>query len=131
MDTSRGLGHQMGMLALMVCGLLSHATLTQAPQSSGKATYAANCASCHGAEGKGNGADGMYFTPSPTDFTTAAFAQESDTEIHQAIAKGKGNMPGFQMKLSDAAIDEVIAYLRTLAPAPTAKKPAKKKRAKK
>lgn len=109
------------------CALaLAAPAFADAAADSGKSVYAASCASCHGADGKGNGPDGMYFTPSPTDFTTAAFAKQPDAAIHTAIAKGKGNMPGFESKLSSEAIDKVVAYLRTLAPAPAPKAKAKK-----
>jgi mono/diheme cytochrome c family protein len=38
----------------------------------GKAEYMANCASCHGVDGKGNGPNKPYLTRSPTDLTILA-----------------------------------------------------------
>lgn len=122
--------HRIATAALLIVTSLASTAFAEGPAQPGKAAYVSNCASCHGLDGKGKGAEGMYFTPSPTDFTTAAFAKQSDAAVHKGIAEGKGNMPAFKMKLSDAAIDEVIAYLRTLAPAPAKKaaKPARKKK---
>ena len=39
--------------------------------AAGKVIYDRDCASCHGATGKGDGDDAAYFTTKPTDRPTA------------------------------------------------------------
>jgi mono/diheme cytochrome c family protein len=73
----------------------------------GKAVYAANCAACHGTDGKGT-AKG----PNLTDF--AATSQVSQAAWTQAVAGGKGNMPGFDGKLSAAEQAAALEYARSL-----------------
>ena len=38
----------------------------------------------------------------------------SDERIYNSISNGKGKMPGFRKKLSDAQIDELVNYVRRL-----------------
>jgi mono/diheme cytochrome c family protein len=40
--------------------------------------------------------------------------KESDAVWTEIIAKGKNKMPGYDKKLSDAEVKDVIAYIRTL-----------------
>jgi mono/diheme cytochrome c family protein len=57
-----------GTIALCVSGLAT----AQGKPDFGKREYTQNCASCHGAGGKGDGAMRGYLTKSPTDLTTLA-----------------------------------------------------------
>jgi mono/diheme cytochrome c family protein len=74
----------------------------------GKKVYDANCATCHGADGKG----GQAGAPDLTDF--AKTSQASPAAWAQAVSQGKGAMPGFAGKLGDADQQAVVAYARTL-----------------
>ena len=56
------------LLALLAAG----ATLAQGKFDLGRREFEANCAACHGTDGKGNGLLKPYLTRSPTDLTTAA-----------------------------------------------------------
>jgi len=38
----------------------------------------------------------------------------SDERIYNSISNGKGKMPSFKKKLSDAQIDELVNYVRRL-----------------
>jgi len=54
-----------------------------------EALYAAQCASCHGAEGRGDGAAGAALEPPPTDFTDAGRrAQRSLYGLYNTITLG-------------------------------------------
>ena len=69
--------------------------------------FAANCARCHGVDGRAKTAKGKRV--GATDFT-------SDWNKDQArgiriITKGKGEMPSFKGKLSDAEIKAVFSYV--------------------
>ena len=68
----------------------------------GAGTYAAKCKGCHGADGKGN-----------ATMKVPAFSS-GDAAMKDVIAKGKGKMPVYGGKLSDAEIDEVVKYVKTL-----------------
>ncbi len=80
----------------------------------GKKIYAAQCARCHGASGKGDGEDGMYYTTKPANFSDAAFAKESDGEVFYKITKGRGDMPAFATSLKDLERWDSVNFLRTL-----------------
>lgn len=74
----------------------------------GQAVYEANCASCHGADGQPvqNGA------PNLADF--AQTSQVSQAQWAEVVASGKGAMPAFAGKLSDADQKTSLAYARQL-----------------
>lgn len=57
-----------GVTAIGMSGLAG----AQAKFDFGKREYLSNCASCHGADGKGNGVLRPHLTKSPTDLTTLA-----------------------------------------------------------
>jgi mono/diheme cytochrome c family protein len=84
----------------------------------GAETYAIQCASCHGAEGKGDGPAGQALTPSPTDFTAQAIPAE---RAYNVIAKGgmseglAATMPGFERTLEDQMIRDLTAYIQAFA----------------
>ncbi len=80
---------------------------TSAQVEMGQAVYAANCASCHGADGKGTATG-----PNLTDF--AATSKVSQAAWAQVVAAGKGNMPAFGSKLSDAEQTAALEYVRSL-----------------
>ncbi len=96
-----------------------------------RALYAAYCAECHGTGGKGDGPGAVVArTPMP-DFTNAAvMKQVGDTFLAEIIKKGGSQfgrsnaMPAWGMKLSDAEIQALVRYIRSLAragsPAPSA-----------
>ncbi len=73
----------------------------------GKAVYEANCATCHGTDGKGASTG-----PSLADF--AATSQVSQTIWAESVANGKGNMPAFGGKLADAERSAALEYARSL-----------------
>lgn len=70
-----------GMAALVGC-----APVSMPEPDEGAAFFAANCTSCHGASGQGNGplADGL--TPRPTDITVLAQHNNGTFPTAQALA---------------------------------------------
>jgi cytochrome c oxidase cbb3-type subunit III len=73
----------------------------------GKELYAANCAACHGSEGKGNPALGA---PNLTDRTWLYGGGE--TSIAETIRKGRNNqMPAWGEFLGDAKAHVLAAYV--------------------
>ena len=86
------------------------ATMTTAfAQGSGADTYKAKCAMCHAADGTASG-------PAGKAMNVPSFKASKLTEA-QMVAEtkaGKGKMPAFTGKLTDAQINDVVAYVKTL-----------------
>jgi cytochrome c6 len=81
-------------------------------QTSGADTYKAKCAMCHGA-------DGLATTPTAKNFKVLSFkdpamVKATDAQFIASTKNGKGKMPAYKDKLTDAQIKDVIAYIRTL-----------------
>lgn len=81
----------------------------------GRAIFMANCAKCHGENGKGK-------LKGQPDFTDAAWQRKvSREEIVETIRDGHEEMPSFRDKLMEPQIETVAAYVQSLsAPAPGA-----------
>lgn len=80
----------------------------------GRALYEAECASCHGMEGKGDGPRADALTsplPDLTDFQR--MAEQSPKALFQAVSDVAGEMPGFAESLIPDQHWAVVDYLRT------------------
>lgn len=81
-------------------------------QQTGEATYKAKCAMCHGADGTGNTPVGrsmkLRSLRSPED------VKASDAELFKQTKDGVGKMQGYAGKLTDAQIQDVVTFIRTL-----------------
>jgi mono/diheme cytochrome c family protein len=93
---------------------------TGAPR--GQALYEAHCAVCHGVTGKGDGPGARVVRQPMRDFgDPAAMQRLTDRFLFEIIQKGSSQfgrsnaMPAWGMKLSDAEIHDVVAYIRSLA----------------
>jgi high-affinity iron transporter len=106
-------------------GLLAAYPIPLAPRTApdvklGATVYAANCASCHGVTGKGDGPAAARLDPPPIAFTDAARArQRSVFALYQIVGQG---IPGTAMpafgRLSDADRWAVATYLGQLSHEP-------------
>lgn len=83
----------------------------QAPNSTAS-TYKANCVSCHGPDGRGSVVGKSLHA---ADFHSAQVQQQSDAQLADVVAQGRGNMPAFGTRLSKDQIDALVKYIRTLA----------------
>jgi mono/diheme cytochrome c family protein len=85
--------------------------------------FAANCARCHGKEGKGDGRDltKLQSAVTPDDWTDKESNQElTDSFIVAMITRGgKANgksriMPAFGDKLNPQQVQDLLAFIRSL-----------------
>ena len=78
-----------------------------------KATFDAQCAKCHGKDGRAHTTRGRL--AHARDMTNASWQNEvSDERLFNSINKGKGKMPPYGKKLSDDQIDVLVRYVRQL-----------------
>ena len=91
----------------------------------GQQVFAQYCTNCHGPEGKGDGISGQSLPVKPQNLTEGRQLNPlPDSFLFRIIAHGAQTvglsplMPAFTPHLSDFQIDDVIAYVRTLAQPP-------------
>ena len=79
-----------------------------------KATFDAQCAKCHGRDGRAHTTRGRQ--SHARDMTSAAWQNEvSDERLFNSITKGRGkNMPAYGKKLSEDQIEALVRYVRQL-----------------
>ncbi|MEE3327292.1 MAG: cytochrome c [Myxococcota bacterium] len=95
--------------------------------AAGKALFDANCSSCHGVSGKGDGPVGAALTPPPRDFTIAAFAFDADQngtpgedqDLILVIQNGAMKYGGSPLMapwptLTEDQVTDVIAHIRSM-----------------
>jgi mono/diheme cytochrome c family protein len=94
--------------AILVCsGALSSVLAEQSAS-----VFKAKCAPCHGVAGDANTPAGkMLKVPS---FTSEAILKDTDANMLAITKNGKGKMPAWHDKLSDAQLKDLIAFIRTM-----------------
>ena len=102
------------ILRLIPAGIscfLALSTTTQA-QSDAAKIYKANCVLCHSADGSGDNPTGKAMHAK--DLRSDEVQKQSDTELAEVIAKGRGKMPAFGAKIKPDDVKKLVAYLREL-----------------
>ena len=91
----------------------------------GKALFDRQCATCHGAGGRGDGPSAAGFATKPADLTDGRLMNPLADEFlvnvirHGGPAEGLApTMPAFAQFLSEAQTAQVVAYVRSLAQPP-------------
>lgn len=79
----------------------------------GRRLFEANCVSCHGPTGRGNGPIAARLETLPPDFTAMA-EQRRDGDFAWKIAEGRGSMPAWKGVLKDAEIWDLVNYIQSL-----------------
>ena len=118
MRTSRLLA---GGLAAAATGFLFGAVVVStAYAQDAKQIYDKDCASCHGAGGKGNGGAAKMLEPPPPQDLSVALKDKSNAYIARVIKEGgkavgkSVAMPAQGNKLSDDQIKGLVDYIRGL-----------------
>jgi cytochrome c6 len=81
-------------------------------QAPGADTYKAKCAMCHGADGSAS--SGMGKSMGLKSLASPDVQKMSDADMSALITNGKGKMPAFKGKLTDAQVSDVVKYVHTL-----------------
>ena len=108
------------LLAAAILGLFAFlvvaSTAKAADLANAKKVYDEKCAKCHGDTGKGDGPKAKTLKKKPRDYTnTAEMAKFTDAKLKEGIVEGKKPMPSYKGKVDDKTIDDLVAYIRTLA----------------
>lgn len=99
---------------LMAIAMLAATQATTAiAQNTGADIYKAKCQSCHGAEGTPNPGIAKMMGVKPA--SDPAVKSVSETQMVADTTNGKGKMPPFKGKLTDAQIKASVDYFRSLA----------------
>ena len=103
----------------MMAGFAASATME--PQNNSPSTspgtpaaiYGRRCASCHGKDGRADTFKGKL--RSARNLTDPQWqAEVSDERIFNSIMNGKGKMPSYGKKVSEAEINSLVSYVRGL-----------------
>lgn len=100
-----------GIVVLSTAGLAARSgkswtTEVNGTPASARELYMRHCSSCHGRNGQPRHKGARNFTDHDWQ------ERVSDERIFNVISNGKGRMPGFSKKLSDADIDSLVQYVR-------------------
>lgn len=82
------------------------------PHASARALFAAQCASCHGSTGRGDGPMAAMFRPADLSSPTLQ-SSRSDAELTAAITNGRGRMPAFGATLRPEAVGALVRLVRS------------------
>jgi mono/diheme cytochrome c family protein len=81
-------------------------------QASGADIYKTKCAMCHGADGQA--ATPMGKSMKILSVKDPAMVSAPNARLIASTTNGKGKMPAYKGKLTDAQIKDVVLYMRTL-----------------
>lgn len=98
-------------------GISDPASADEESIARGAAVYAANCASCHGDRGMGDGPAGAALDPAPAALATS-ISTVADDYLFWRISEGSGpfnsSMPAWKAALDEQSRWDVIHFLRSL-----------------
>jgi len=97
---------------IAMVAMMAATTATTVFAQAGADTYKSKCAMCHGADGLATGPAGKAMKVPPV--TSPEFVKASDADLIATTKNGKGKMPAYAGKLTDAQIKDAVAFVRTL-----------------
>lgn len=98
----------------VVCGIVATA---KAEAPNGKELYGAYCASCHGADGRGDGPEAEAFMPPPRNLHDDALSRESVEALVERIRHGRPLLRARDLEALRGRSDDtelLVAHLRRL-----------------
>lgn len=82
----------------------------------GQKLFAANCQTCHGESGKGDGPGGAALEKKPADLAACIKANnETDGSLFWKISEGRSPMVSWKGSLTETQRWELVNYIKTLA----------------
>lgn len=109
-------------IVLLAVWVASAAAASAGDSAKGKTIFSKSCAGCHGESGKADGSASAALNPKPKDLSDKAYNTKLDnTYLHDIIAKGgpavgkAAMMPQFGSQLKEQDVNDVVAYIRSLA----------------
>lgn len=102
-----------GTLCAMVAVFISlqGAALAASQDQTGHTLFTRNCVTCHSQNGTPTAVGKSLNAP---DLGSALVQNQTKAQLQQILSNGKGNMPAFKDKLSQAEMESLIAYVHTL-----------------
>lgn len=100
------------VMTLIAATLLLIALPLSAADPDGAALYKSKCAMCHAADGSGDTTMGKSMKL--RDLRSPDVQKLSDKELFTLTADGKGKMPAYKAKMTEAEINAVVAQMRAL-----------------
>ncbi len=108
---TKGLSHRPAMQA--AASLSNPVAGSALDVEGGKALFTVYCVPCHGVSGKGDGAVGRKFSPTPSNIGPGGITRSmSDGEIYTVVSNGEGLMPSFAADISPVERWRIVARLR-------------------
>jgi mono/diheme cytochrome c family protein len=112
---------------ILVVGIAQHAMGAENVEAGGK-LYQTRCAPCHGPDGKAATPTAQALNPKPRDHTDRTYMSQLSNEHLAKVIKnggpavGKSPIMPAHTDLNDQQIEDVIAFVRTLAGPPSSGK---------
>ena len=78
----------------------------------GKVLYDIHCATCHGAEGRGDGLVGQKYIPVPMDLSLPYVQTQPDGQLYYTISHGSIHMPYYRDSIVRKERWHVINYIK-------------------
>ncbi|MCY4515095.1 MAG: cytochrome c [Candidatus Tectomicrobia bacterium] len=110
---------------VLVCLVLWPLAAQAQDAAAGKEIYEQYCALCHGPQGKGDGSLSANLDPKPRNHTDGAYMNTlADAHLLKVVGEGGAAaglspiMPAWKDILSAQQIQDVVAFVRTLAVPP-------------
>ena len=106
------------IIAMIMMGMYCGKRGEGSSAESGRAIYEANCSSCHGMKGEGDGPAGAALNPKPRNYAKDGFKYGSSIEeVKMTIINGIDGtaMAPFRDSLSEEQIVQVSEYVKSLA----------------
>jgi len=81
----------------------------------GEKIFGKTCWTCHGEEGKGDGAAAEALEPKPADLSSDKVQLQTDGALFWKMSEGRGAMVGYEQMLSEEQRWQLVAFIRSLA----------------
>ena len=101
-------------LTMFALSLAAAAAMWAADAKAGKALYDTSCKSCHGPDGTPNANVAKMMKVEMKDLKSSDVQGMSNEDIAEVITKGKGKMQPVKAVTGKAAVDNVVAHIRSL-----------------